>query len=273
MRTYIVDSFTDQPFKGNPAGVCLLETGLSEKNMQSIATELNFSETAFVAPLENKHHYSIQYFSPIMEIPLCGHATLAASKVLLANEPSIESIKFTTGEPLDLYISKEPGDERIVMNFPLYDVETYSVPDALIDAIGVSEVKNCAYNRQTEIVLLEIESTDELADLNPDFAALLSSHQGIHGVVVTACDIESDFDFHSRFFWPWSGGEEDPVTGGTHTFLAKYWGKRLDKKTMRAFQSSKRTGSMDLEITEEGKLLIKAHAVILLEGTWKGELA
>jgi predicted PhzF superfamily epimerase YddE/YHI9 len=113
--------------------------------------------------------------------------------------------------------------------------------------------------------LLELASPDEVAGLEPDFTALLRSHHSINGVLVTAASGSGEYDFHSRYFWPWSGTNEDPVTGGTHTFLAKYWSSRLGKTKMRSFQASKRTGFMDVEL-KEGKLQIQGQAVIIFEG-------
>ena len=123
----------------------------------------------------------------------------------------------------------------------------------------------CGYNVETRILMLEILTTDALAALRPDFSALLSSHDSINGVLVTA-RAEDEYDFHSRYFWPWSGTNEDPVTGGTHTFLAKYWGNKLGKSIMKSFQSSERTGHMEVELTASSTLLIRGNAVVVFEG-------
>ena len=116
---------------------------------------------------------------------------------------------------------------------------------------------------------MEIASAKILADLSPDFYSLILSHNSINVVLVTARSDNENFDFHSRYFWPWSGTNEDPVTGGTHTFLAKYWGDKLSKKNMKSFQSSARTGCMNVELVDDKTLLIKGHAVIVLEGKLK----
>ena len=126
-------------------------------------------------------------------------------------------------------------------------------------------VRNVAYNEETKILLLELASPDEVAGLEPDFTALLRSHHSINGVLVTAASGSDGYDFHSRYFWPWSGSNEDPATGGTHTFLAKYWSLRLEKTRLTSFQASKRTGFMEVEL-KEGKLQIHGQAVIVFEG-------
>ncbi len=232
--------------------------------MLSIAKELNLSETAFVRPLGKGATYSIRFFSPKMEIALCGHATLASAKVIFETTDADE-IHFITHQKLDLAIRKS-GSE-LIMQFPCYELEPATAPEALLKSLGMKEILHCAKNRETNILLLEIESSDELRGLSPDFQALLKSHSSINGVLVTARSVQDEFDFHSRYFWPWSGTHEDPVTGGTHTFLAPYWSNKLNKKTLRSFQSSERTGMMEIEIIDRSRLDIKGSAVIVLEGS------
>lgn len=264
IETYIVDSFTDKPFKGNPAGVCILNEKLSNFQMQSIAKELGLSETAFVIQIEEQNKYSIRYFSPRMEIPLCGHATLASAKVLFEKDPKMAEIHFRNIQNLDLMIRKD-GD-KIAMDFPVYDTIAQNAPDELLNALGINKIINSEFNKETNILLLEIESSELLKNLSPDFESLKGSHTSINGVLVTAISEKSDFDFESRYFWPWSGTNEDPVTGATHTFLTKYWSTRLNKKKMNSYQCSERSGFMEVEITSDNKLIIKSEAQIVLKG-------
>ncbi len=262
IKKYIIDSFTDAPFKGNPAGVCIVDTQLSDERMLHIAQELNLSETAFIQPLKSSDTFSIRYFSPKMEIPLCGHATLASAKVVFATY-GFNEVHFINIQNLDL--AAKASDGQIVMEFPIYETQPSIAPPALLAALGINTVKNAVYNEETRILLLEIADHKVLAGLAPDFAALYQSHNAINGVLVTAASGTDGYDFHSRYFWPWSGTNEDPVTGGTHTFLAKYWSQRLGKAKMKSFQSSKRTGFMEVELID-GKLRIKGQAIIVLEG-------
>lgn len=262
IETYIVDSFTDEPFKGNPAGVCFLEEKISDHKMLLIAQELGLSETAFVS--KKNETYSIRYFSPVMEIPLCGHATLAASKVIYSNESNTTKIHFVNIENLDLIITKE--EKFIIMQFPIYNTEAQEVPKELLDALGIKEINNSEYNKETEILLLEIKDSNILQNLDPNFEKLKASHNSISGVLVTALSDKSEYDFESRFFWPWSGTNEDPVTGATHTFLAKYWGDRLNKKKMNSFQCSARSGFMEVELIDEHRMTIKGKAQIIFRG-------
>ncbi|WOC39946.1 PhzF family phenazine biosynthesis protein [Polaribacter sp. HL-MS24] len=266
IETYIVDSFTDQPFKGNPAGVCILKNELSDSEMLSIAKELGLSETAFIGELNENNEYPIRFFSPVMEIPLCGHATLASSKVLFEKNGQ-NSLTFVNIQNLKLPIKR--NEEFIKMGFPIYETIPKEVPFELLKALGIEEVSNSEYNAETKILLLEIQSAELLKNLSPDFDKLKKSHKEINGVVVTAHSTKVEFDFESRYFWPWSGTNEDPVTGGTHTFLAKYWGKKLKKSKMNSFQCSERTGFMEVELLNEEEMTIKSKAQIILKGELK----
>ncbi|MBK9737633.1 MAG: PhzF family phenazine biosynthesis isomerase [Saprospiraceae bacterium] len=265
MKTYFVDSFTDEPFKGNPAGVCFVTEDIGDKAMQQIATEIGFSETAFVRKTGKSNVYNIRYFSPKKEIPLCGHATLASAKVIFLD--AVENdILFITGEGLKLPITKN-GDS-IVMDFPVYDTSPLETPMDMLRALGLTEVCKTSYCSHNKIVILEIVDAQILKALSPDFMALVKSYDNIHGVLVTAQSDTTDYDFCYRYFWPWAGTNEDPVTGGVQTFLAKYWAEKLNKNTLKAFQSSSRAGFMTVE-WEGDKVHIFGQAVIVLEGHFK----
>lgn len=262
METYIVDAFTSKAFKGNPAGVCIVTKPISVALMQSIAQELNLSETAFLTHISG-NKYSIRYFSPIMEIPLCGHATLASAKVLFENS-ELQEIHFTTIENLNLVVKKD--NNAICMEFPTYSLEKTEVNPKMLSALGLNEINNCLFNKESNILVLEITDSTTLKNLTPNFSELINTHNSISGVAVTAKDISGDFDFQSRFFWPWSGSNEDPVTGVIHTFLTPYWGKKLGKTKMKALQASKRTGVLNLELTNNKSLIIKGDAVLVFKG-------
>lgn len=261
MKTYFVDSFTNEKFKGNPAAVCLPDTELDAESMQNIAAEIGFSETAFIKQIKD-NTYSIRFFSPKTEIPLCGHATLASSKILFSTT-ALNIIKFINCDNVELNIEKEAN--KIKMQFPVYDTEQTEVPQKLLEALGISETVEKRYSPNNKIILLEIESAKELANLKPDFSALINSHTGINGVLVTAVSDNENFDFHYRYFWPWAGTNEDPVTGGIQTFLTKYWAIKLNKTKLNAYQSSQRTGTMSTELLQD-KVYILGEAVIVLEG-------
>jgi PhzF family phenazine biosynthesis protein len=261
MKIYFVDSFTRERFKGNPAAVCIPDKELDIDTMQKIATEIGFSETAFIRQITD-NTYSIRFFTPKIEIPLCGHATLASSKIIF-NTTQFDSIKFINRNNVELYIEKV--DDKIRMQFPVYHTEEIEVPQKMLEALGISEIINKRYSPNNKIILLEIESSIELANLKPDFTALVTSYTGINGVLVTAVSEDKNFDFHYRYFWPWAGTNEDPVTGGIQTFLTKYWAIKLNKTKLKAYQSSLRTGTMTTELLQD-KVYILGEAVTVLEG-------
>jgi PhzF family phenazine biosynthesis protein len=232
--------------------------------MLSIANELGLSETAYIKKHPHKDKYGIRYFSPKKEIPLCGHATLASSKVLFEKNHTLDRIHFVNIQNLDLIIRK--NGESITMEFPAYQTSPATAPKELLNALGIQEVVNAEYNKETNILLVEISRSETLKKLKPDFEALYRSHDSINGVLVTARSSQAEFDFESRYFWPWSGTNEDPVTGATHTFLTTYWSKRLGKTKMKALQCSDRTGFMEVELTAENKVILKSKAEIIFEG-------
>ncbi len=261
---YQIDSFTKEKFKGNPAAVCIVESDLASTIMQSIATEIGFSETAFIKQIADET-YSIRFYSPKMEIPLCGHATLASSKIVF-DTTTTQNINFFNSENIELKIRKD-GD-KIIMQFPVYETHDIDVPDSTLKAIGINKTVNTRFSPKNKIILIEIDNDETLAQLKPDFPSLINSYQGINGVLVTASSSNTDFDFHYRYFWPWAGTNEDPVTGGVQTFLTKYWASKLNKNKLKSFQSSLRTGMMTTELLQD-KVLIYGEAVTVFEGEFK----
>lgn len=262
MRVCFVDSFTDAVFRGNPAAVCFTGAAPEKTFMQAIAREIGFSETAFVGDRDKDGFYPICYFSPQQEIPLCGHATLAAAKII-AGSGTVNNLQFRTANGVVLPVRRE--DEYIVMQFPVYNLEPFTAPLAMLKALGLETVVHAAYSPVNKIVLLEINRHRELAALKPDFTALLASYTGINGVLVTATSDNEDFDFYYRYFWPWAGTNEDPVTGGVQTFLTKYWVQKSGNNTLHACQCSERGGTMKTVFSGDS-VSIYGKAVLWLEG-------
>ncbi|WP_194851523.1 PhzF family phenazine biosynthesis protein [Nonlabens antarcticus] len=199
-----------------------------------------------------------------MEIPLCGHATLASAKILFQQDSNLNKLNFKTGSGLELQAVR--CGEKVSLKFPNYGIVGRDVPAALLTAMGIKEIKNSGYNHENLELMIELEDVNELRNLNPDFAAMKKSISDISGVVVTAKSNQSDFDFESRYFWPWSGGDEDPVTGATHTFLTGYWARKLGKTKLRAFQCSQRTGILEVAVLSDEHISITGDACIVLEG-------
>ncbi len=265
IQTFIVDSFTDKPFQGNPAGVCLLDETISEVMMQSIASELNLSETVFVTQIENTS-YRLRYFTPTVEVDFCGHATLAASKVIF-DTFNHETIDFITYKGLQLDARIE--NEEIKMSFPLYDTTAYSPSKELLEAFGLVEVVSSKFSKDLDMVVIEVKDKETLLHIKPNFQKAIESSDSIKELVITTKSQDKTYDFYSRCFCPWIGINEDPVTGAAHTVLAKYWGDRLHKKEMTAFQLSKRGGYLKLTIINDVTLEVKSSAKIVLKGKLK----
>lgn len=254
MRYFVVDAFAEEVFKGNPAGVCLLDKWLDDQTLQRIAVENNLAETAFVVPRENG--YDLRWFAPEMEIDLCGHATLASAFVLTRFVDPIQTkLRFSTmsGE-----LTVERQGDLFVMDFPARKPVWIPVTRQMEEAIGVP-VREAHRSRD---LLLLVDSEEQVQTLHPDLerVARLSD---CFALIVTAKGDEADFV--SRFFIPGAIIPEDPVTGSSHATLIPFWADRLQKNKMTARQLSKRGGTLYCEQCGE-HVKIAGRAVLYLEG-------
>ncbi len=259
LSIYHVDAFTHQPFRGNPAGVCITEEWLPDQLMQQIAAELNLSETAF-AVKEGKD-YRLRWFTPTTEVPLCGHATLATARVLF-EQLGLAEVRFRT----------QRGELRVVRNgsqltlaLPVDVAEGHHVPPDLAPALGAKSITECRLGRQTRKLLVRLDDPAELAVLRPYFVDLKELGAGLEltGYIVT-CEGAGEAHFMSRFFGPNVGVNEDPVTGAAHTVLAPYWARKLGLRRMRAYQASPRGGWLDVELFDD-RVELTGSAVVVLE--------
>ena len=251
-----VDAFANAAFKGNPAAVCLLEEELSEKTMQAIAAENNLSETAFL--LKREDGYDLRWFTPTVEVKLCGHATLASAHILWQQGmlDHTETARFHTRSGL---LTAVQNDEWIELDFPASFEEERDLPRGAVDALGVSPV-NAVFSETRFIV--ELASAEEVEQCNPDFSAL----KNFDMMVVTSKGAPSSkYDFISRTFGPSYGIDEDPVTGSSHCCLTPYWAKRLAKSEMFAYQASERGGEVKVKLAGE-RVLFSGQAVTVIEG-------
>jgi len=248
-----VHSFTEDIFHGNPAGVCPLDSWIEETLMQRIAAENNLSETAFFVPKEN--HYELRWFTPKVEVDLCGHATLATAYVLfdhLGYEGDAVRFETKSGE-----IMVWKHEDFLIMDFPSRPAEQAIIPKSLVAGLG-REVEGVFKARDYLVVF---ESEKDVRDIRPDFSELAKVDG--EGVIVTAPGDE--VDFVSRFFAPRMGIPEDPVTGAAHSTLTPYWAERLGKNRLTARQVSERVG--DLWCKQEGdRVQIAGHAVLYVKG-------
>ncbi len=254
---YQVDAFTDIPFKGNPAGVMIVNSEITSAWMQKMALEMNLSETAFLIPKEGS--FDIRYFTPAVEVPLCGHATLASAHVLF-KEGIVESestIIFHAGGG-KLLIRKE-GD-WIVMNFPVYSLTRTEVPSGFRETVGFEPIEVWKSNDDWVIAIAATEK--EVFSATPDFAALTG--KGLGHLMITAASTEPDTDFVVRCFAPRSGINEDPVTGSAHCALTPLWYKKTGKKEMNSFQVSYRTGRLKVKLADD-RVEISGQAVTVFK--------
>lgn len=236
---YQIDSFSDTIFKGNPAAVCPLDSWIPEEIMQKIALENNLSETAFFVNEDDS--YRIRWFTPRVEVDLCGHATLAAAHVLFEHLRYDENIIRFQSNSGELTVAKENG--RLVMDFPAAKLNSVTAPGKLKQALGIPAVE---VFRDTDYLYI-LKTVEQVQKADPDFRLL--NEVKTRGVIISAPG--DDIDFVSRFFAPAAGIEEDPVTGSAHTMLAPYWGKRLGKKTLTGRQLSERGGTVFCTVKEK----------------------
>ncbi len=254
---YQVDAFTDQPFRGNPAGVCVRDTELDEPAMQSIANEMNLAETAFVTPGENDE-WNLRWFTPLTEVDLCGHATLASAHTLFEKgmvAPDV-TIRFQTKSG-ELRVSRKEG-RVLEMVFPAEPADK-GFPQELIENAIQTTCEFHGANRMDAIA--EVESEEVLRELKPDMSAIAALP--VRGLIVTAVAEDANLDFVSRFFAPQCGVPEDPVTGSAHCCLAPYWAAKLDKTRLKGRQISARGGNVDVEIAGD-RVILRGEAVTVM---------
>lgn len=257
LRLHHINAFTDTLFKGNYAGVIFLDEWLSTELMQAIATENNLSETAFVKHTGVNTYY-IRWFSPLSEIDFCGHATLASAYVLFKQNQALKEIEFYAAAVGTLKARRE-ADGFIAMTFPLHMPQALSeIPAALLEGLSIAP-NEVLINRQAYFAIYANEA--DIHALKPRLEALKTLAP--YDVVVSAA--ASEYDFISRYFWPATGGDEDPVTGSIHSGLAPFWAERLNKTQLAAYQASQRGGILHCRV-EADTVVISGQAVQYLEG-------
>lgn len=256
LKIYQVDAFAESLFKGNPAAVILLDEWLEESIMQDIASENNLSETAFL--VKNGKQYDIRWFTPACEVDLCGHATLASGYVLMTFYEK-QATKIIFYSPRSGTLSVEKQGEALYLDFPVDNLKPCEISAEKIKAFGKTPVE-CYQGREDYLMVFETQK--DIENLSPDFN-LLSKIETKRGYIATAPGEESDFV--SRFFAPYAGINEDPVTGSAHTTLTPYWSEKLSKNELSARQLSKRGGYLTC-IDEGERIKIGGKAQLYLVG-------
>ncbi|XP_024017373.1 uncharacterized protein LOC21407765 [Morus notabilis] len=294
----VVDAFTDSPFKGNPAAVCFLEEDRDDLWLQSVAAEFNISETCYVSRItESEAHdppngssviprFRLRWFTPLAEVELCGHATVAAAHALFTSgKIDSDIIEFATlsgiltakrvlevnevADGSNIHNGEAHKGFLIELNFPADpNTEFNSAEETLISkALGGATVVKIRKTTNLENLIVVLPSAKSVAEIRPDFGAIEKCPGG--GIIVTGiAPPESGFDFHSRFFAPKFGINEDPVCGSAHCGLAPYWSKELGKCDLVAYQASPRGGVLNLHLDEKNqRVLLRGKACTVMEGT------
>jgi len=257
-----VDAFTQRPFAGNPAAVCVLSEERDDSWLQSVARELNLSETAFLR--REGPAWRLRWFTPTVEVDLCGHATLASAHALW------ESGRGDGAGRLDFdtrsgRLSASRSGDLIELDFPSEPAAEAPLPPGLLTSLGVVSPRWTGRNRLDYLV--EVASEEQVRSLAPEFRSLASACAPARGVIVTAASARSDFDFVSRYFAPAAGIDEDPVTGSAHCCLGPFWAERLGKTRLTAYQASARGGVVGVRVDgKAGRVILSGRAVIVARG-------
>lgn len=255
-----VDAFTDRPFEGNPAAVCISEAPFDPAWMQHVAGEMNLSETAFLHPIKDHNSqpvFSLRWFTPTVEVDLCGHATLASAHVLW-EEGQLQTNEEARFETRSGLLTANRIGREIELNFPVKPVHEAEPPPELLPALGAKAV---FVGRNQFDYFVEVSSEEDVRSLRPDHTVLRTLP--VRGVIVTSRGHE--YDFISRFFAPGSGVDEDPVTGSAHTALAPYWAAKLGRTELRAYQASNRGGKLRVSVHGD-RVKLAGQAVTVLRG-------
>ncbi|HEY9749319.1 MAG TPA: PhzF family phenazine biosynthesis protein [Allocoleopsis sp.] len=253
-----VDAFTNQPFSGNPAAVCVLPEPRPDQWMQQVAREMNLSETAFL--LQQEDGFNLRWFTPTVEVDLCGHATLASAHVLWELgylEPAQEA-RFHTRSGL---LTAQRQEDWITLNFPAQPATAIAPPAELAAALGGANIQYVGSNQIDYLV--ELESAAVIRDLQPNLSLLKTF--SVRGIIVTSRADTEAYDFVSRFFAPQSGIDEDPVTGSAHCCLGPFWQERLQKDEFLAYQASPRGGVLRVQCQGD-RVAIAGQVVTVLRG-------
>lgn len=257
LEIFQVDAFSAQPFGGNPAAVIPLENWLPDELLQRIAEENNLSETAYL--VKNQAGYDLRWFTPTVEVDLCGHATLAAAWVLFEQlGGQAEVLRFDTRSG-ELRVSRG-ADGLLAMDFPAKQPVAVETPSGLLEALGLSRARGVY---RTDDYLVVIDDASLIETLAPDFVALAGFD--VRGIAVTAPG--RGYDFVTRWFGPRVGVNEDPVTGSAHTSLAPYWAERLDQSSLNCEQGGARKGQLHCQVPGNGRVIISGKGALYLRGT------
>lgn len=257
IKIYQVDAFANQIFSGNPAAVCILERQADTEWMQNLAAEMNLSETAFL--IASGDGYNLRWFTPTVEVDLCGHATLASAHILW-EEGYLDQDEIANFYTKSGLLSATKNSDIIELDFPAEVEEESPVPSGLKEGLGLNPIY---VGKNRFDYLFQVESDEQVRNLEPNFELLKIVPS--RGIIVTSLSSSSEYDFVSRFLAPNTGIDEDPVTGSAHCCLGPYWGRKLGKSTLNAYQASKRGGTVQVKLIDE-RVILGGKAITVFRG-------
>ncbi|MFE7840853.1 PhzF family phenazine biosynthesis protein [Streptomyces sp. NPDC057474] len=265
MRIRIVDAFTDRPFSGNPAGVLLLDAFPDDAWLQNVATEVNHAETAFAHPLPagGEADWALRWFTPVAEVAMCGHATLATAHVLTSANTHEGAVRFATRS--GVLIATPRPDGSLTLDFPTAPLTPVAVPEGVAEALGAEPLSAVDTGPNVGDLLVELADEKTVLGLTPDLRTL--GRYSERGIIATAraADPSAGHDYVSRCFFPNLGIDEDPVTGSAHTALAPFWSERLGSPDLTGLQASPRSGHVRTELRGD-RTLLSGRAVTVIDG-------
>lgn len=283
VKYYVVDAFTDSAFKGNPAAVCLLEEEKDDEWLQSVAAEFNISETCYLTSIHGTSipRFGLRWFTPVTEVDLCGHATLAAAHTLfssgLVDKSVVEFVTrsgILTAKRIDVTSGSNllNGEASvgfyIELDFPVDPIAEFNCNDASLisGALNGASIIDIKRTTNGDNLLVVVTSGENVTEVQPQFDAIVKC-PGMGIIVTGIAPPESGFDFYSRYFCPKHGINEDPVCGSAHCGLASYWSKKLGKCDLKAYQASARGGILNIHIDEQKqRVFLRGKAITVMEG-------
>jgi PhzF family phenazine biosynthesis protein len=261
---YLIDAFASETFKGNPTAVCMVDSSVSKTTMQQIAKEINLPVTVFVSLQKDLNAvHPLYYFTSLIEIPACGHATLAAAK-MVSFKTHLKQLRFITIE--GKMITAEITGSSIVMSYPKYHTVEYKAGEELAESLGLNDYVVIGFCKELDTLFIEVADPGVLRMVKPDYQKLISSANDIMEVVITSRSDNKRYDYLLRSFCPWIGINEDPVTGSVHSVLAGYWTNKLNKyQQLKVYQASERGGELFVTGFDD-KVQLGGETVLVMEG-------
>lgn len=263
---FLLDTFSDKSFQGNPTPICIVDESMSAREMACLAKEFLAPVSVFIYQSENREEYQVRYYTVMGEIPACGHGTLGAAYILFEYFDSAKELYFITSEGIRLKAIRE--GELVFVEYPKFEPVSFKLTNSIKSALGIDSFENVFYSNELESLFIEVEKEEMVRKMQPDFNRLLNASNEIKEVVIMSRSKSDEFDFILRSFCPWIGIDEDPVTGSIHSVLGHYWKAKLNKNHLKVYQASERGGWLTIKPLQNS-VRIGGNAKVLIEGKIK----